>query len=389
MKKLFLSLFTLSAILVQSQEKDYSLAKSGYRVGEIYIFIGCIPVAEYSVIEEWKSYWQKGNGIEACVDEAITRARKKYSNVDGIIFKGKSCEEAQYIKFVGKEPTGGGFKGGDKVVHKDGRRLEYGEVVIIDNTKKRATIKYLDEYGDEKTNDILFEKLSHISNDDYQKNIEKQNEEIVKHKFTNGEKVTWADNGKPRYGEVLSLNPAKHDVKINYLDKFGDTKTETLDFLKVEKADETKYKEFKSQEAIEIEKHKFTTGETVSFVDEKATKVGEVTALNGSSHKASVKYLTIYGDEKTSDIPYFDLEKISKDKFKEENEKYQKEIAKYKFKAGDKVNWNKKSAFKSEIVSCEVVSLDDLGHKAVVKFSDKEGKEKQEKADYLDLTKIN
>ena len=57
---------------------------------------------------------------------------------------------------------------------------------------------------------------------------------------------------------------------------------------------------------------------------------------------------------------------------------------------GEKVNWAKSSALKkTEIISCEVVSLDDINHKAIVKYVNKENKEVQEKADYLELTKRN
>lgn len=388
MKKLFQGLFLFTSLLSFAQEKDYSLAKVGVKRENIYIFIGCTPVQEYDVITQWDCYWNRDGKLEEKIEEALTRAKKKYNNVDGIIFK-PGADQAEFIKFIGREITGGGFKSGDKVIYKDGSRFEYGEVAMIDNIKNRASIKYLDKYGDERKDEIPFEKLSHINKDEYQKNIDKQNEEVSKHKFIVGEKITWSENGKPKYGEIQALNDVKHDAKVNFLDKYGDTKTETYDYLKIYKTDEAKYKEFMSQQAIEIEKHKFILGETVSFVDDKVTKVGEVTALNGSNHKASVKYLNIYGDLKTSDIHYFDLEKISKEKFKEETDKYQVEISKYKFVVGQRVNWNKKSAFKSEIISCEVVSLDDLGHKAVLKFLDKEGKEKQDKADYLDLTKTN
>ena len=391
MKKLFklLLLVTCKSSLLVSQTKDYSLAKAGYRIDDIYIFIGCTPIAEYTTIDNWDVYWHKGDPEES-FKEAITRARKKYNNVDGIIFNDKKLQHAEFIKFVGKEITGGGFQVGAKIVYKDGRDLQYGEVGMLDNIKKRATITYLNEYGEQKTDDVPYEKLSPLSIEEYQRNIDKQNVEIQKHKFTNGEKVTWAESNKPHYGEVLSLNNTKHDAKVNYLDKYGDTKTETIDFLKLEKADETKYKEFSAQQALEIEKHKFATGETVSFVDGKITKVGEVTALNSSSHKASVKFLNIYGEEKTNDFNYFDLERISKEKFQQEKEKNQKEIAKYKFKVGEKVNWSKSVLLqKPVIIQCEVVSLDDLGHKAIVKYLDKDNKEIQSKADYLDLTKIN
>lgn len=391
MKKILLLILisTLSSTILNSQEKDYSLAKSGFRVDNIYIFIGCTPVAEYTTIDNWEVFWHKRDPAEA-FKEAITRVRKKYNNVDGIIFKGSKFESAEFIKFIGKEITGGGFKIGDKVVHKDGRELQYAEISIIDNTKQRATIKYLDDYGEDKITSVAYEKLSALSKEEFQKNMDKLNENIQKHKFTNGEKVTWADGSKPRYGEILSLNNDKHDAKINYLDKYGDTKTETIDYLKVEKAEDFKYKEFISAQDLEIQKHKFINGETVSFVEDKVTKVAEVTALNNSNHKASIKYLNIYGEEKTNDIPYFDLEKISKDKFKEEKEKYQKEISKYKFKIGEKVNWSKGNMLKkTEIIQCEIIALDDLSHKALVKYIDKENKEVQTKAEYLDLTRTN
>jgi hypothetical protein len=318
MKKRFslILLSTLCSINLISQEKDYSLAKVGIKRENIYIFIGSMPVQDYNTIDVWEVYWNKDGKMEEKIEEAVTRARKKYNNVDGIIFKPDGTS-AEFIKFIGREITGGGFKGGDKIQYKDGRTLQYGEISLLDNTKQKATIKYLNEYGDEKTDIVPYEKLTSMAKEEYQKVIEKQNIDIQKHKFVNGEKVTWADGGKPHYGEILSLNNERHDAKINYLDKFGDTKIETVDYLKVEKADEAKYKEFMAAQDMEIQKHKFTNGETVSFVEGKVTKVGEVTALNGSSHKASIKYLNIYGEEKTSDMPYFDLEKISKDKFKE------------------------------------------------------------------------
>lgn len=187
----------------------------------------------------------------------------------------------------------------------------------------------------------------------------------------------------------MSLNDLKHEAKVTFLDKFGDAKTETFDYLKIDKADESKFKEHIIQQQAEIAKHKFSIGETVSFIEEKTTKPSEVTALNPVNHKASVKFLNIYGEEKTREVSYFDLEKMPKEKFIAETEKYKELISKFKFVIGEKVNWSKSSALKkAEIIACEVVSLDDLNHKAVVKYLDKENKEVQAKADYLDLTKI-
>jgi hypothetical protein len=288
-----------------------------------------------------------------------------------------------------KKLIGGGFKTGDKVLHKDGRKLQYGEITTGDNFKQVATIKFLNPYGDEKTDEVPYERLSHISSEDYQKNIDAQKIEIRKHKFTMGEKVTWLDDNITRYGEIVALDNIKHDAKIMFLNKYGEPLSLYLDYLKVDKADETKYKEFKMLETIEIEKHKFEPGETVSFVEDKVVKPAEVVALNPSNHKALVKYLNIYGEEHTKDIPYFDIEKMPKEKFNAEREAFQKEIAKYKFVVGEKVSWSKGGPSKNKAgIPCEIVSLDDIRHIAVVKYLDKEGKEIQAKADYLDLIKL-
>lgn len=390
MKNIYILHFLLIQFLSFSQEeKDYSLARVGTKVENIWIFIGATPVAEYNTIDLWEVYWNTGGKMKDKIEEAITRAKKKYNNVDGIIFK-PDGNSAEFIKFIGKEITGGGFKTGDKVIYKDGHKLQYAEVAMLDNTKQRATIQFLDAYGDKKTDDIPYERLSAVSMEEYEKQLELQKMEINKHKFIVSEKVTWSEDNTPRYGEILSLNNIKHDAKVTFLNKYGDVTTENFDYLKIEKANDTKYKEFIIQQNIEIEKHKFILGETVSFVEGKVTKPAEVVALNPSNHKASIKYLNIYGEEKTKDVPYFELEKISKEKFNEETEKFQKEIAKYKFTKGEKINWSKGGAFKkTEIITCEIISLDDLNHKAIVKYLDKDGKEIQLKADYLDLNKIN
>ncbi len=385
-KYILIIAFALQNLFGQT-EKDYSLAKVGRQVDGVYIFIGCIPVNEYNTIDSWKVYWNKGEPEEA-FKEAITRARKKYNNVDGIIFKDNKFEEAEFIKFIGREITGGGFKGGDKVSYKDGGKPRYAEIFQLDNTKQKASVKYLNEYGEDKLDNISYERLTPVNNETFSKYKEQQLEEIKKHQFTTGEKVSWAEGSKLKYGEVVSLNNDKHDAKVKFLDIYGDVKTDNFDYLKLEKADINKYNEFVTSFNLEIEKHKFLVGEQVSWIESKSLKVGEVVGLNNSNHKASIKYLNIYGEEKTTDVGYLEIEKISKDKYLSEKENFLKEIQKYKFTIGEKVNWSKGGMLKkTEIIQCEVISLDDLEHKALVKYKNKDNVEKQEKAPYLELSK--
>ncbi|MBL7896797.1 MAG: hypothetical protein JNK50_15975 [Bacteroidia bacterium] len=383
----FLTLVALMGGLAAQTEKDYSLAKVGKQVDGVFIFVGATPVNPYDVIDIWDVYWNPDDPDKS-YKEALTRVRKKYNNVDGIIFEDGNHKKAQLIKFIGREITGGGFKGGDKVSYKEGGKPRYAEIFQLDNTKQKASVKYLNEYGEDKLDNISYEKLTPVNNETFNKYKEQQLEEIKKHQFAIGEKVSWTEGSKLKYGEVVSLNNEKHDAKVKFLDIYGDVKTDNFDYLKLEKADINKYNEFVTSFNIEIEKYKFLVGEQVSWIESKSLKVGEVVGLNNSNHKASIKYLNIYGEEKTTDVGYLEIEKISKDKYLSEKENFSKEIQKYKFTIGEKVNWSKGGMLKkTEIIQCEVISLDDLEHKALVKYKNKDNVEKQEKVPYLELSK--
>lgn len=396
-----LLLLFISTALTAQPLKDNSLANVEYKVDGLYIFIGCVPVQEYTVIDKMELDESTGGRIDDKLREAITKAKKKHNKIDGIMFNPAVLQTAEFIVFRGKEATlkepvsnetttGVVFKAGDKIVRRDGDVLKYGEIAIVDNVKKKVTIKYINEYGEEKSTDVATDKISLIGDSEYQKQMNIQKTEIQKHQFNTGEKVSWFNTNKLNYGEVTTLINPKHAAIISYFDKFGDVKTETINFLKLEKLNESTYSDFIKQQKIEIEKHQFSIGEKVSFVDNKITRVGEVTALNNATHRATIKFPNIFGEEKTINFPYFDLEKITAVKFIEENEKYAKEILKYKFVAGEKVNWSATPLFnKPELIKCEIVSLDNVTHKAVVKYLDKENKEKQATVGFLDLSKVN
>ena len=107
--------------------------------------------------------------------------------------------------------------------------------------------------------------------------------------------------------------------------------------------------------------------------------------MNSKNHKATVKYLGVFGEDKNSDEQYLEVEKVSAEKYNSEIASYKEEAAKYKFAVGDKVAWSKS---KSESINAEVLTLDDLEHKATIKFMNKDNVEKQEIVSYLDLSKL-
>lgn len=389
MKKLLLLTTTLFfTTQIFSQNKDFSLAKVGKQVMGVYIFVGCEPANEYDYIATIDVRWHQGDPDKSFL-EIIERGKKKYPNFNAIIFKNFKFEKADLIKFRELELSGGGFRVSDYAIYKEGGRPKYGEIVQLDNPKQKAGFKFKDEYGEDKLTTVPFAKLSMASKEQYEKLIEEQNVDLQRHQFTIGEKVTWTDGKNPFYGEVVSLNTKSHDATLKSLNKYGEDKNSTIDFLKVDKIDDTKFKEYRDKQLEEIKKHQFETGQKVTFIIDKKSKCGEVVNLNNKSHIATIKYLGVYGEDKTSEQEYFDVEKISDEKYDEENSKTRKEAQQYKFDVGEKVVWKKGSllGMKSEAISVEIVSLNELEHKATVKYTNKDNVEKQETASYLDLSK--
>mgnify|MGYP001581058277 CR=1 FL=1 len=340
-------------------------------------FIATINVRWHKDPEEWKKARL----------ELIERSKKKYPNFDGMIIKDNTS--ADLIKFRGLEITGGGFRVGDKAIYKSGAKPAYGEIMSLDNTKQEAGFKFYNEYGDENMKNINYTKLSAVTNDQYDNYIKTQNIEIQKHKFSIGEKVIWSDGKSSKYGEVTSQNAKKHDATVTFLNIYGENKTDDIDFLKLDKLDATKFQELRDKELIEIKKHQFEVGQKVSFVKDKTPKCGEVVSLNNANHKATIKYLGVFAEDKTTEDQYLDIEKISDEKYNADLTKSKQDAQKYKFTVGEKIYWNKGSLLsKSEQISAEVVALDEAEHKATIKFTNKDNAEKQEKVSYLDLSKV-
>lgn len=378
------------AIKFTTISKKNSLAKIGIIKLGVYIFFACEPANDHDYIATINvRYHRKPDQAEKAYLEIIERSKKKYPNFDGLIFK-DDLKSADLIKFRGLEKSGGGFRVGDKAIYSSGSKPNYGEIAQLDNTKGTASFKYNDEYGDEKIKNLDYTKLSALSKEKYDEFIAQQNIEIAKHRFTNGEKVSWTDGKNPLYGEVVSLNTKSHDATVKSLNKYGEDKNATIDFLKVDKLDDARFEELRKKELEVIKKHQFETGQKVSFIRDKKSRCGEVVNINNKSHTATIKYLGIYAEDKTSEEEYFDVEKISDEKYEEETSKQKKDALQYKFDVGEKVVWKKGSlmGMKSEAINAEIVSLNELEHKATVKYTNKDNVEKQETASYLDLSKV-
>jgi hypothetical protein len=386
---LLFSMMILVTIQSFSQNIDYSTAKVGSQFMGVYIFFGCEPSNEYDYIASLDVKWHDGDAKKTFL-EAIEKGKKKYPNFNAMIFRDYRLEKVDLVKFRGLEISGGGFRIGDYAILKEDGKPKYCEIVQLDNVKQKAGCKYLDEYGEEKLTNANYIKLTMASKEQYTKLLEEQKVNLERHQFSIGDKVTWADGKNPIYGEVVSLNMKSHDVTLKSLNKYGEPKNTTLDFLKVDKIDDSKFQEYKERQLIEIKKHQFEIGQKVSFVKDKKSKCGEVVGLNTKSHEVTIKYLGVYADDKTSTEEYFDVEKISDEMYDEGVGKQKKEALQYKFEVGEKIVWKKSTmlGMKSEAINAEIVSLNELEHKATVKFSNEAKVEKQETVSYIDLSKV-
>lgn len=318
MKKLLvLSIITLITLSGYSQEKDYSLARVGKKIQGVYIFFDTQPYQEYDFIATIKvtDNWTFKTREEA-FEKIIRKAKKKHPYFNGIIFSGNDLHKADIIKFRGLENSGGGLRVGDKVVYRSGKIPSYGEIISLDNTKQKATFKYLNIYGEEKVEEKKYTQLSPLSDEQYLKFSEEHKKEIEKYKYKIGEKATWIIKDDSFFGEIKSLNNKAHKASIEYINIYGEIKIKSIEYLDIEIISDVDFSKKTSDWKNEIKKYKFQTGDKVSWIKTDALGqnpkqiTGDLIELNDSSHKATVKYLDKNKEEKIAKVSYLDLSKI-------------------------------------------------------------------------------
>lgn len=208
--------------------------------------------------------------------------------------------------------------------------------------------------------------------------------------FRIGDYAIYQEGKRPKYGEIVQLDNTKQKAGFKYLNDYGEEKLTTVPYTKLSMATKEQYNKLVEEQNIDLQKHQFEIGEKVIFIKDKKSKCGEVVAINSKAHEATIKYLGIYGEDKTTVEEYFDVEKTSEENYEEENRKCRKEALQYKFEVGEKVVWKKEMllGMKNEAINAEIVSLNDLEHKATVRYLNKDNVEKQETVSYSNLSKV-
>ena len=162
-KTILLSLIILISLFTYGQKKvDYSIAKAGIRISGMYVFIGCEPANDYDYAGDIKVNnfsWTQTTYFE----KLVKKAKKKYPNANGMIFRRNNPQKAELITFRGLEKAGGGFRIGDnvKAVLRT-KAVVLGKVIQIDDVKRAVRIEY-EKDGKNLVNWFAFRNVSIVA----------------------------------------------------------------------------------------------------------------------------------------------------------------------------------------------------------------------------------
>ncbi len=300
---------------VQAQENDYSLAKVGKKLYGVYIFVMSEPYHDYDYIATVEAKVNWSGTLEESFEKVISKAKKKYPNFNGIVFHSNDLDKADIIRFKGLEVSRGGIAIGAKVSFIKTGQVYYGEVIELESSKNKGSVKYIDIFEEEQVRKMSYTDMTILSEEGFAEKKKTFQVEINKYKFKVGEKVAWVANKKTLFGEVVSLDSKAHKAAIKHLNKFGDEKTLSISYLNLTRLTEADYQEKLQAQKEEIAKHTFKVGDKVSWVKSdllnKNSKqiIGEVIELNDTYHKASIKYKDENNEEKIAKVSYLDLTK--------------------------------------------------------------------------------
>ena len=160
MKKLFFSILLLILSFSTFSQEDYATAKAGFRVQGVYIFVACEPIHKYDYVATVKAKVTWSGLSSESFEKAIKKAKKKYKYFNGLIFHDSDLDKADLILFQKLGTSRVGFEIGDKVSFISSSVQYIGEVIELQSTKKKASIKYTDKKGVELIKKIKYTDLT-------------------------------------------------------------------------------------------------------------------------------------------------------------------------------------------------------------------------------------
>lgn len=116
------------------------------------------------------------------------------------------------------------------------KELKFGTITKLNDKPHKASIEYLDIYGEKKIKEVPYLEVTIIDTNDYQTKLDAWNVEVSKYKFSVGEMVSWSGKGGAMVeGEVVGLDDKTHQAEVKYTNEKGDEKVIKKGYLKLVK----------------------------------------------------------------------------------------------------------------------------------------------------------
>lgn len=316
-------LLLLSTSKIFAQEKiDFSLASVGKQVYGVYVFVGCVPHQEYiyvATVEEDINW--RARSKEERFKDIIEKAKKKYTDFNGMIVHEDNFDKVDLIRFAEMNVSRGGIELRSKITFIQRKQVYYGEVIELGSKKQGkekefGSVKYIDIYGDEVVEELKYTDMTPLSESEYATKLAGfKNETVARYTYSVDEKVSWNKGKDGLFGKITGLDPKSHKATVSYLDAYGDEINTKVDYLDLNKMEDSKYNELLKAALADVQLHKFAIGDKVSWVStnkitrEAVQMKGEVVLLDDSAHKASIKYVNAEGVEQIEKVDYLELDK--------------------------------------------------------------------------------
>ena len=147
-----------------NNETDFTLARSGFFLKGVYVFIGSTPVMPFDYIGSVKVRSGLKGNPEKALQKVINKGQKKNPDFNGMLFHKDDLTKVDLIRFKSIEQTKAGFRVGEKVTFVESEivdsKIYTGTILSLGD--KQAFVEYV-KNSQTLTKKIDYNKLSHAT----------------------------------------------------------------------------------------------------------------------------------------------------------------------------------------------------------------------------------
>lgn len=113
---------------------------------------------------------------------------------------------------------------------------KFGKITNLNDKAHKASIEYLNVYGETKIKEVPYLDVTIIDEAAYQSKLDAWNLKVAKYKFVVGEMVFWKGKGVDMVkGEVVRLDDKAHQAEVKYINEKSEEKVVKKGYLKLVK----------------------------------------------------------------------------------------------------------------------------------------------------------